>query len=332
MLSALFETTRLSAITSPVFVLDRNGRVCYTNRAFGSVTKKDIVSTVYVPRVIHLEETDGVGLCRVGFGSREKDFHRIHISAFNGSFDIFIDAALKNPAFPIAMRDMLCIRVETFRDRFSVPFFESYRIEKEIKNGGKKNAVLSNVCDNVADSYVRYVGVESTFLRIVDTFAEKVGVGGYKIAIAPTIDTNAICYLNMFDITLVTELILMMMLKCSNDRSVRLRLESAGNVVRVIFAAKCQSEGRVANVSPARVFEQDDPCNAVLMSAAYYCELYSWRLMVRRSSDEIMTVLSLPTKNCKSLRFAGEDDARSEKALHNATALLCDDIEYLLGL
>lgn len=210
--SEFYKNTRLELFVSPVFIPEPDGRLIYANRAFRSFVKKRVIEDTYRPDMRDLENDengDSVRRIEVCAGSRKRVFDALKARAFNEYAMICFDDSIRNESFPIIENDLIFIKLKTYRSSLLIPLFGG-RIRKiDSNDSGINMSAVSEPSAAVSDLEIRCICIEPVLSDIVRNFKERVAAGGYRIDADLRTNGSPICNLSIFDISIITELILL---------------------------------------------------------------------------------------------------------------------------
>lgn len=336
--SVFWDKTRLSIISSPAFVLDEYGKLRYFNKSFGKLAKMFFRNDDTEFELHKYTDESVIEKYRVVSSDLDRDFYLFSINILTENVRVFISADIANRNFPKFTSDRLCFELRTFSEMFSVPFFGGKIIKSKLHFPGrrlsKKSAFLSEFNECAADLDVKYVNIKNIIEEVTDCFGKRIAANRYVIENEFTLGSDSICKLNIFDITMTIELILMVLLRRTKDRKVKIILESSNKSCAIIFKTSIPGKGRTVSIPARNYFESSDACGYVMESVDDLCTMYSWKLVFRTGRDGTYAILTLPSESCKKLVFANDDDLTLRDEIANTTDLIndcfscfCDDFD-----
>ncbi len=315
-----YESTRLSLIRKPVFVFDTDKIVRYLNHACRAVSGVRLLKKAPVSD----EEEGEKYILNLRAGHTSKQFCCMSVGLFDETASVCVDASVCNNAFPVLKNGKLYTRVKTFGFYLYVPFFGG-RLLKAAHDECKKRVNIDTLTENVSRLDVKCVCIQPLVDDIVSEYKKLIMPFGYRIDRESPMSLNALCNVNAFDIALVCELVMTVMLRRSDTRLLDLSYSMADGVFGITLRAECENE-RTGHMTVRDAFAADPLVCSIMSSVEELCELYSWKMVCRINKHEMSTCITLPVCNYDPLRFRGEDPDVFESAVGELTGLLEEQI------
>ena len=264
----------------------------------------------------------------LSYGRTSKSFDILNVGIFSERYNVGIDRAIANEVFPVRCEDHLCLKIRSFRHELNIPFFGGRIIRKLLV---EKPNIEGNIerAKATAPYNTGYASVDMLVSRAIDTVKYRASVLGYMIDREAMVVHNYICNVNAFDLSLICELLMIMMLRRSKDRLLDVRLNSEDDRCNIVMKIKSNSE-RCEGIRAGDIFPDSEDFTAVLRSLEKLCEIYSWKLFFKTAKGSTAAVLSLPLKNYRPYRFRNEDDIYLTEITRSVGELLDDEIISVL--
>ncbi|MBO7148572.1 MAG: hypothetical protein J6V93_01825 [Clostridia bacterium] len=319
-----FDKTRFTLFDAPCFVTDKSGYVAYSTPACKRLAGGRL-EKIMKGHVLPDGECETLDL---SYGRTNKHFDIMNVRIFSERYNVGIDRALANGAFPILCEDNLCLKVRSFKNELNIPFFGGRIIKGDTVTGLKIEKGLEQT--KVTALYnTGYTSVDMLVSRAIDTVKYRASLLGYMIDREAMVVHNFICNVNAFDLSLVCELLMIMMLRRASDRILDVKLNSEDDRCNIVMKIKSDSE-KCKGARVKDIFADSEDFTSVLCSLEKFCEVFSWKLFFKTAKGSTAAVLSLPLKNYRPYRFRSEDEAYLDEITKSVGMLLDDEIISVL--
>lgn len=330
--SDFYKITRLEIFASPVFVPEPDGRLKYSNKAFRTFVKKRFIEDTYKPNMCIVESVrhkNTVKRIEVYSDSKTKAFNVMKLRVFNEYPAICFDDSVGNENFPIIVNDIMYMRLKTFSNSLLIPLFGG-AIKRAEQVDFKQDLPGLNEPDEVAASFeIRCICIERVLNYIIKDFKEKNSTVGFRLDADLRTSGSPICNISVFDVSIVTELILMVLFRKSNNRTVKITLNTLEDRCRIAFTIERNESVKNGKLITDEIISEKDGSAEVISSIIDYCELFSWKLICKSGKESFTVALSIPICNYKSIRFENVTDMSFVTEIKKATDVLVDDINSL---
>jgi hypothetical protein len=320
-----FEKTRLTLLESPCFVTDKNGAIVYSTPACKRLAGGKL-KNVLSGHVLPDGERETLDL---SYGRARKSFEIMSISIFRARYNVGIDRLIANEAFPIYCEDYIYIRLRSFSHELDIPFFGGRILIRELTSKPKIENYLVQA-KATATHNTGYISADMLVSKTIDVLKHRASAFGYRIDREAMVAHNFICNANAFDLSLVCELLMIIMLIKSDDRLLDVKLNSENDRCNIVMKIKSDSE-RCEGIRAKDIFPDREDFSLILCSLEKFCEVYSWKLYFKSAKGSTAAVLSLPLKNYRPYRFRGEDDTYLDDIIKSVGELLDDEVISVLG-